>query len=84
MNQSLKPIISQMVLLLDDIIDPFHYIGHNLPFPTPEAVPLIPSYYFKLAVLEFLGEIVEVELKLVLDLLAGQVAIGHGQPGIHA
>lgn len=67
-----------MVLLLDDVIDPLHDLCHDLPFPTLEAVPLVARYYFELVVLELLCEIVEVELELVLDLLAGQVAIGHG------
>ena len=66
-----------MVLLLDDVIDPLHDFCHHLSLPTPEPVSLVTSYYLELIVLEFLCEIVEVELELVLDLLAGQVAVRH-------
>lgn len=71
-----------MVLLLDYVVDSFHDFCHNLSLATPETVPFISSHYFELVVLEFLCEIVEVKFKLVLDLLAGQVAVGHHQSGV--
>lgn len=66
-----------MVLLLDDVIDPLHHLSDHLPLPAPETVSLVTGDNLELVVLELLCEVIEVELELVLHLLAGQVSVGH-------
>lgn len=68
-----------MVFLPDYCIDCLDYSSSLLRLYAPKTIPLVPSNHLELTSLDLLGEVVEVQLELVLHLLPWQVPIRHQQ-----
>jgi hypothetical protein len=69
-----------VVLLPDYCVDRLHNVSRLLRLGTPKTVTLVSSDHLKLASLDLLGEVVEIQLELVLHLLPWEVPVGHQKP----